>query len=90
MSVHFSEREFACPGRLMPQPAGAPQEGFVACYRAGHRCTSATHVEVSERGTTTQTVHCPCCGDFQGSITVPRAVVETPGLLAPDRAVVSQ
>lgn len=50
-------------GWTVPQPAGAPPEGYVACYRAGHRCGYVTTETVSETHVTTA-ARCRCCGDF--------------------------
>ena len=63
--------DYACPGLAMTQPAGAPDEGYVACYRAGHECPPAAAVTVEDDTHRTTTVRCPCCGDFQGSMSVP-------------------
>ena len=65
---------FHCPGITMPQPAGAPAEGFVACYRAGHRCTSTTAETEDVYGGLDSRMFCPCCGDFQGSQSIPASL----------------
>ena len=63
--------DYTCPGLVMPQPADAPGEGYVACYRAGHECPPAVATTVEDDTSRTITVRCPCCGDFQGSMSVP-------------------
>jgi hypothetical protein len=45
----------------MPQPPDAPPEGYVACYRAGHECTSTHSITEDEHGRNGR-VFCPCCG----------------------------
>lgn len=65
-------KPYECPGREMPQPAGAPEEGYVACYLAGHECPTPPKVTREEsHGQVTTTWRCPCCGDFQGAMTMP-------------------
>lgn len=62
-----TDRIFACPGLSMPQPPDAPFEGYVACYRAGHQCTSTNETVEDERGRESRNF-CPCCGDWHGSL----------------------
>lgn len=63
---------FTCPGRDLPQPKGAPPEGYVACYRAGHDCPPAVAL-VEETETHRHTEYrCPCCGDFKGAQGIPK------------------
>jgi hypothetical protein len=64
--------EFTCPGRLMPQPADAPGEGYVACYRAGHHCPPKVGYRTETEEFVTCTYRCPCCGDFGGSWGMPK------------------
>jgi hypothetical protein len=66
---------FTCPGLSMPQPADAPPEGYVACYRAGHTCTSTVTRTEDERGVATW-VHCPCCGNSFSSMYMPAGMSE--------------
>lgn len=63
---------FLCPGINMPQPKGAPWEGYVACYRAGHRCPPKV-ATTTESETHVMTVYrCPCCGDHGNSFCIPK------------------
>lgn len=63
---------YSCPGINMPDPPDAPFPGYVACYRAGHKCPpkvklrteSETHVMIKYR--------CPCCGDGGPSFGIPK------------------
>lgn len=55
--------KFTCPGLNMPQPTNAPPEGYVACYRAGHECTSTCTETTTDDGGLERWVHCPCCGE---------------------------
>lgn len=63
---------YTCPGIAMEQPADAPFEGYVACYRAGHVCPPAVAIRTESHGAVTTTRRCPCCGDFQGAMTTPK------------------
>jgi hypothetical protein len=71
---------YDCPGITMQQPKGAPFEGYVACYRAGHTCPpfvalrteGDTHIHVSYR--------CPCCGAHGMSMSTPREWGEPPSV----------
>jgi len=65
---------FTCPGHSMPQPADAPPEGYVACYRAGHECSSTTTRTEDEHGGLSTRAVCPCCGDGHGSSYVPASL----------------
>jgi hypothetical protein len=67
---------FTCPGLSMPQPADAPPEGYVACYRAGHTCTSTVTRTDTEHGGVATRVHCPCCGDLHSLMIVPAGMSE--------------
>jgi len=67
-----SERTFTCPGLSMPQPAD-----YVACYRAGHSCTSVNETTEDERGRESRNF-CPCCGSWHGSLFIPRAMMDEP------------
>jgi hypothetical protein len=58
-----TEGAYVCPGIDMDQPVDAPDEGYVACYRAGHMCPPKVAL-ISENATHRTTVYrCPCCGD---------------------------
>lgn len=75
---------YQCPGIALPQPPGAPPEGYVDCYKAGHHCPSKVAVLTeTERGTITS-YRCPCCGDrgvsfFAPHETTARGLRETCG-----------
>lgn len=71
----MTAKTFTCPGLMMSQPDGAPDEGYVACYRAGHKCTTEVVTDRDEHGVSTK-VRCSCCGDGHGSMYVPHSMAE--------------
>lgn len=58
---------YKCPGITMPQPHGAPDEGYVACYRAGHECDRTAETRIEKDGVVIVTYNCPCCGSLKGA-----------------------
>jgi hypothetical protein len=64
---------YTCPGLSMPQPADAPEEGYVACYVAGHECVTESVREEDEHGVLSE-IRCRCCGDPHGSMYVPKGM----------------
>lgn len=64
---------YTCPGLSMPQPSGAPEEGYVSCYIAGHKCESEMVRTEDERGVRSE-VRCRCCGDLHAYICEPKGM----------------
>lgn len=64
---------YTCPGMSMPQPADAPEEGYVSCYIAGHECQSESVRTEDERGLLSE-IRCRCCGELYGSMYVPKGM----------------
>lgn len=64
--------QFTCPGRTMPQPKGAPWEGYVACYLAGHSCPPKVGLTTEGDTHRTTTWRCPCCGDHGATYCRPK------------------
>lgn len=56
----------------MPQPKGAPFEGYVACYRAGHKCPPKVATVTEDDTHVTTSWRCPCCGDHGSTSCVPK------------------
>lgn len=55
---------FLCEGINAPQPPDAPYPGYVACYRAGHKCPPKEQIRTEhEDGSLTLKMRCPCCGE---------------------------
>lgn len=59
----MTELSFDCVGITMPQPQDAPEEGFVACWRAGHKCPRFVAYERVEGRMRGVSYRCPCCGE---------------------------
>jgi len=64
-------KTYDCPGIAMDQPAGAPHEGYVACYKAGHECPPKERIRKESDGFVTVSYRCPCCGDGGTSFGMP-------------------
>lgn len=62
------EPRFKCPGLSMQQPKDAPPEGYVSCYRAGHKCEVAVEYDADGKGSRT---FCGCCGTRYFSVRMP-------------------
>lgn len=61
-SLSGAYEPFTCRGRTMGQPQDAPDEGYVACYRAGHSCPPKVAVVEEDAQGRLTTYRCPCCG----------------------------
>ena len=64
-------KTYDCAGILMDQPPGAPEPGYVACYRAGHPCPPKERIRKERDGFVTISYRCPCCGDGGMSFGIP-------------------
>lgn len=65
-------KAYDCPGIAMDQPEGAPEPGYVACYRAGHTCPPKESIRTEDDYGVTIRYRCPCCGDGGMTFMVPK------------------